>query len=333
MEIRNKHILLLLTITSVPQICSSFQFLNNHHLTHQSKGSSIAIALHRKPSTQISQSKVDDQSSRAKSKSKGVYSRPSAAIEKGSGFFVPGLEGSKVRILFGGLVLVLNYINHIYSSNANLSEVAGFAFSEKIATFYGVFLLFQGIVEFAKEMGLGFDGVQEIISSSATAEELTAGKGSESSLGLEQFISPILTGKSAEFAEAMSWVAASYLALTPATHVMLIQKSDTNNETVLYKLGEFNNLKNMSEDNIQSGTKAAIATVYQSKGGRVSIPMDHPAASLLPETNQRCILLQQVDGTAEQMCILVGSDELLATFTKNDLKWLGSLGRYLSIKS
>ena len=31
-------------------------------------------------------------------KRKGVYSRPSAAIERGSGFFIPGLEGGRVRV-------------------------------------------------------------------------------------------------------------------------------------------------------------------------------------------------------------------------------------------
>ncbi|KAH8099239.1 D-arabinose 1-dehydrogenase [Aureococcus anophagefferens] len=33
---------------------------------------------------------------------KGFYIRPSAAIERGGGFFVPGLEGTKLRVALGG---------------------------------------------------------------------------------------------------------------------------------------------------------------------------------------------------------------------------------------
>ena len=39
--------------------------------------------------------------------SKGFYIRPSAAIEKGGGFFVPGLEGARVRVALGGGLLAL----------------------------------------------------------------------------------------------------------------------------------------------------------------------------------------------------------------------------------
>ena len=35
------------------------------------------------------------------------YRRPSAALERGGGFFVPGLEGYKLRAVMGILVLVL----------------------------------------------------------------------------------------------------------------------------------------------------------------------------------------------------------------------------------
>jgi hypothetical protein len=35
------------------------------------------------------------------------YRRPSAALERGGGFFVPGLEGYKLRAVMGALVLVL----------------------------------------------------------------------------------------------------------------------------------------------------------------------------------------------------------------------------------
>ncbi len=45
------------------------------------------------------------------------------------------------------------------------------------------------------------------------------------------------------------------------------------------------------------------------------------------------MLLQQVaTSQSEQMCLQVGSDQLVPTFTKNDFKWLGVLGQYLTEK-
>ena len=37
---------------------------------------------------------------------RGYYRRPSRAIEKGGGFFVPGLEDEKIRVLSASLLLV-----------------------------------------------------------------------------------------------------------------------------------------------------------------------------------------------------------------------------------
>ena len=39
------------------------------------------------------------------------YKRPSAALERGGGFFVPGLEGYKLRAAMGTLVLTLLALN------------------------------------------------------------------------------------------------------------------------------------------------------------------------------------------------------------------------------
>ena len=55
-----------------------------------------------------------------KKKSSGVYARPSAAIERGSGFFIPGLEGSRVRLLFGILALSSSRILELFHALACL---------------------------------------------------------------------------------------------------------------------------------------------------------------------------------------------------------------------
>mmetsp|Transcript_25838 Transcript_25838/g.31858 ORF Transcript_25838/g.31858 Transcript_25838/m.31858 type:complete len:357 (+) Transcript_25838:172-1242(+) len=289
----------------------------------------------------LSQSNNDDSNSNSnKAKSKGVYSRPSAAIEKGSGFFIPGLEGSRVRVLFGIVVLILNYVNHVLSSSSSgYNEVAAsnLVLSEKIATFYGIFILLQGMIEFAKERGLGFDDVSISSNRSDTSGNISTQNTSEMSSGLEQNISESLKARGNIIAEATSWAAASYVALTPATTFMILEENENGKGTILYSLGFSSEKEN--DVGVQKGILSAIETVHQSKGGRVSIPMDHPAAlHLLPEDKRRCVLLQQIKQDSDEAiskkrsCLLVGSDQLLGTFTKNDLKWLGSLSKYLNAK-
>lgn len=258
-------------------------------------------------------------------KTKGVYARPSAAIERGSGFYVPGLEGSRVRILFGILVLVLTYVNTLLGLGD--SNVDAVAFSQKLVGFYGTLLLFQGIIEFGKENGLGLDvAVEKQGSDKANAAIARASAGAKQ---LDQMIQKGLRGDG-EMAEKIQWVAASFVALTAATHVLLLDESNSNGDCeVLYSLGDSFPVGGDDVDVDGSGIQAAIDTVYKSKGGRVSVPPTHPCASLLPEGNRRCILLQQVEIDGNRRCLMVGSDQLLAAFTKNDLKWLGSLGDYL----
>jgi len=44
---------------------------------------------------------------------KGFYRRPSKAIEKGGGFFVPGLEGEKIRVFSASLIFLLYAVNRL----------------------------------------------------------------------------------------------------------------------------------------------------------------------------------------------------------------------------
>jgi len=126
--------------------------------------------------------------------------------------------------------------------------------------------------------------------------------------------------------DAIKWVAASYVALTPATHVLLIGEED-----VYYSLGPDLLTTQNNSDNEQ-GIAAAIRDVYNSQGGRISIPSDHHASvSLVPEEFRRCVLLQRIETLEEKKkyCLLIGSNQLLQAFTKNDLRWLGRLSLYV----
>jgi len=248
---------------------------------------------------------------------------------------VPGLEGSRVRILFGILCLILSYVNNVIIGVGD-SNVSAVEFSSKLVTFYGVLLLMQGLVEAAKENGLGFAGLDGGNNSSnnsdnrATDAESTAANTNKS---LDQMVVDTLEG---EFVERVRWASASYVALTPATHVLLLEsdsdgdvegknkKSDTGPQ-ILYGLGTLTKWDGNSDTEKGAAIQAAVDTISNSKGGRVSVPESHPCASLIPEDCRRCILLQRIKGSNGNQCLMVGSNQLLAAFTKNDLKWLGSL--------
>lgn len=272
----------------------------------------------------------------SKPKTKGVYARPSAAIERGSGFFVPGLEGSRVRILFGLIVLFLSYLttmNGIGDSNTD-----SVAFSQKLVLFYGLLLLFQGIIEGAKEAGLGL----VVLDDSQQQPQLNGNSGGKvyASKELEQRVSDALARDEPGYVEKIRWVAASFVALTPATHVLLLSDDKSRGEQdstgckIMYSLGD-GMMEIYNDATLDRSIQSAIDTVYKSKGGRVSVAETHPCSALLPEEHRRCILLQKIEtsdprtGLTKRQCLMIGSNQLLVAFTKNDLKWLGSLGTYL----
>ena len=69
---------------------------------------------------------------------KGFYIRPSAAIERGGGFFIPGLEGSKLRVALGSGLIALVVVS---AALGDATTPASVRVSEAIA-----FLAAVGIV-------------------------------------------------------------------------------------------------------------------------------------------------------------------------------------------
>eukprot|EP00981_Chlorochromonas_danica_P000266 scaffold61_cov180-Ochromonas_danica.AAC.18 len=78
---------------------------------------------------------------------RGYYVRPSAAIERGGGFFVPGLEGDKIRLASALLLLLLLLVNGIAGSNSPLSDIH-LVVSSAIGAMMASWLLAQGLAGF-----------------------------------------------------------------------------------------------------------------------------------------------------------------------------------------
>lgn len=241
---------------------------------------------------------------------KGVYVRPSAAIERGSGFFFPGLEGPRVRLLFGVTLLVLTTVNHVLGDATS-------SLTETLAVGYSLFLLLQGVIEFGKEE-MGY--VVSLDRPEVTAEQTgdaTAEQTMDASLIQRWATDAVSPG----WKEKVQWSAASYLSLTPATHIMLLE-----NDKVLYSLGRAGG--DIDPDKEIIGSRAALETLSKAKSGRVSLPATHPAVTALaPQDCQgRCVVLQSIN---EEQCWIMASDQLLQAFTNQDLRWLGQLASYV----
>ena len=52
-----------------------------------------------------------EEAAKRRGEKRGFYIRPSAALERGGGFFIPGLEGSKLRFAIAFVLLGLLTLN------------------------------------------------------------------------------------------------------------------------------------------------------------------------------------------------------------------------------
>lgn len=264
----------------------------------------------------------------AKMRQRGIYSRPSAAIERGSGFYVPGLEGFRVRILVASVVLILNYVNSQYSapSPAVTTDInTALITSQWLIMVFASILFIQGLVEWRKEVS----------PDSASSLEVTVGNRKD----MDQIVSSSFQQYDGDAIDAIRWVTASFVAMTPTTHLLLIRQENNHTE-ILYALGDFIALNGTNIEK-ELGMESAIKAVFEdSVGVRVAIGSSHPASvTLLPEATRRCVLLQRLESPSDptsaqrkvRLCLMTGSSNILESYTKNDLIWLGRLARYIEI--
>ena len=297
--------------------------------------------------TVISKSIETNQSKKKKKKSNGVYVRPSAAIERGSGFFVPGLEGYKVRLFVGTIVVLVTVILHYYNSEiyhpipVSTSDTKPFIdsddvyssgnnFAEALAIFYGLLVLLQGSIEARKDVL----AASSIFNSGNEQSSLNSSNGKSLQTYQQQWSVDV---SDMDWRNKVEWVASTYLSLTTATNMILVGPGK-----IIFSLGTMARSSNIDDGVEESiGCNAALATLAQSKSGRLSLPMNHvtvrtllfPSSSLESNSidNQtaapvpRSVVLQRINA---QLCWMMVSNQLLASFTANDLQWLGQLAQY-----
>ena len=284
-----------------------------------------------KQSFSLFASSADDNNNKVPTKSsreQGIYARPSAAIERGSGFFIPGLEGSRIRLLFGITVLIADVANHILvgSRPGDWGQVV----AESLAAFYGALLLLQGGIEVGIERGAAVvpqssnEGIT-ITTSSDKNDSILSGYWTSNSRVADDVLS-----KNDIAIKTIQQMAQTIITFTPSIYFQFVSEESG----ILYSFGVDDDADIINDTEQQKQlAKLALDAVSGSKGGRVALPSDHPASKLLPDNATRCILVQKMNGfnngsQQAACCVIIGSDKLLPSFTKNDLRWIGQLAEY-----
>ncbi|EEC46598.1 predicted protein [Phaeodactylum tricornutum CCAP 1055/1] len=262
-------------------------------------------------------------------------------------FFVPGLEGPKVRLAVGTVLLTLTAWNRYYSSlatNADNSIQESFAtnpgnvLAENLALAFTILVLWQAGIEYTKQIAaakavvIGGNGNGQTDGSNRRAD----GTGNPNGQRVSYQQSWNIPVNDERWKDQCQWAANTYLALTPATEWYLVGPGK-----VLYSLGLMDAPSatpvapaptQVDEDAVAQACQVALDTVNASQSGRVALPSTHPVSTNLvagvrpTPQNRRTVVVQRVE---DNVCIVATSDQLLAAFGKSDLTWLGQLARYI----
>lgn len=237
---------------------------------------------------------------------KGYYRRPSRAIEKGGGFFVPGLEGEKIRVVSAAAIILMIASNRAGVQDATVSQIT----SEIIGIVMALILFLQGIAEAFPQIG-----------SSTTATSSTT--------PVSNFLSVIQSASRSQQVVSVEAAARSIVqTCEDVSYVLVVSNVD---KKVIFELGPVSgNAATAESCGILSGFSGRNTAV--SSDGTKSLSMFQPSASFLarisnsahlplPEKVQSVAVL--VDGKNEWTWLIAAGSEL-TEFSKSQ-QWIESL--------
>jgi hypothetical protein len=136
---------------------------------------------------------------------KGLYVRPSKALEVGGGFYVPGLEGYRLRLAIVGLIVTLLTLNRLLLPG--YEPLPNQVVSETITALTATFVLVQALFDAAFKGGAAAeddDGATPAVEAAPAAGAVAAG-----SVYVD-------TSASAESRDRLQWLVAAALQTVPA---------------------------------------------------------------------------------------------------------------------
>ena len=224
----------------------------------------------------------------------GYYKRPSAALEQGGSFYVPGLEGPRLRlggaaVLSAGLVLNrLLSVSGLPATGPEFSQVV----SEGLGAL-GIALIFIQVA------------LQQKLDKEVEQDELKAALASR--MSERQEFSPELD---AACASRTRWAAAALLRLTPGRAVVWV--SDEAEASMLLRFGRF---PDGTGEMLSSSSKPLRALLEGATSALVDLS-DRKAPPPLPSNAESAALCVCGDG------ILAMTSEQIAAFTPKEQRYL-----------
>lgn len=237
---------------------------------------------------------------------KGYYRRPSRAIEKGGGFFVPGLEGEKIRVVSAAALILMIASNRAGVQDATAAQIT----SEIIGAIMALILFLQGIAEAFPSIGL---------SSSKASSETPA----------TAFLSVIQS--TSRSAQVVSVEAAARSIVQTCEDVSYILVASNVDKKVILELGPVSGKAATAKScEILSGFSGR--NIVKDDNGVGSLSMFQPSKSFLARiSNSESLLLPSkvesvaviVDGKNDWTWLIASSSELTELTKSQD--WINSL--------
>lgn len=240
----------------------------------------------------------------------GYYARPSAAFEQGGGFYVPGLEGPRLRlaaatVLSTGLVMNRFLSPGTPQPSQMISELLGAA----------------GCLYIVVQVAVASKAKQQ-----ADMERFRAMRASR--LEEQKFIDE--ESLDADSSRRAQWAANSLLSLTPARAVVWVDaalkgKQQEGEPRVLLRFGRFS-------ENLEDG--CCLTPLFECLGdkdmvslGGPDFPIPRPPQSPLPSNAESVLLLR----TSAKGVLVIASEQTDAFSEKHGL-WAAQIADYLVLR-
>jgi hypothetical protein len=234
-------------------------------------------------------------------KNAGFYARPSAAVEKGGAFYVPGLEGYRLKLLASAVLLISLAANRVLSPGTP-------AGSQLVSEVLGAMACALLLVQVAAEI------------ESERASERQAARALASARNAERTeLDPSLP---AERSDRLQWAAATLLRLTPASIVSIYALNDAAGEArPLLRSGR------LPAKASSPRTRALVGQLAADGRGVRYFADAAPIASALqlPPTAGSAVMAR-----CGEDCVLVAVSELSAGFDDSQCRWISKVAELLA---
>lgn len=227
----------------------------------------------------------------------GFYQRPSAALEKGGAFFVPGLQGGRARLAAAGVICAGFALNRVTGPGGDPTQLV----SEVLGVISCGVVFAQAFAQSRLEQQADNEALSAAITSRLKEEQTLDGS------------------VSAETAERATWAAGALLRLTPAQAVVWL---DADRPAPLLCMGRFPPTDAAAE----VGPSLASLLPASSTSATVALLEGQAPPRPLPRNAAAVVLARPTAGSPRLIAL---ASEQPAAFSADHERWAELLARLL----